>query len=190
MGIASYDFSRLAILVIDEGALMRELMRDILRELNIREVTDVSTIETAYELLCKRPYDLLFVNWSPECDALALLKRVRQDKKSPAPLIPAIVMSAYTEMGRVAAARDAGANAFLAKPVSARDIYDHLAAVVEAKLAFVRTGRYAGPDRRHLRHKEAYSGPERRAPSAAKKAPAEPRPGSGPGPGASSITPF
>ncbi len=47
MGIASYDFSRLAILVIDEGALMRELMRDILRELNIREVTDVSTIETA-----------------------------------------------------------------------------------------------------------------------------------------------
>jgi CheY-like chemotaxis protein len=175
--LASYDFSRLAILVVEEGALMRELMRDILRELNIREVTEVGTPEAAYEQLGTRAYDLLFVNWSPECDALSLLKRIRQDKKSPAPLIPAIVMSAYTELGQVAAARDAGAHAFLAKPVSARDIYDHLAAVVEAKLAFVRTERYAGPDRRHPHHNKIYAGPERRKPRAAKPAPAKPGPG-------------
>ena len=104
-------------------------------------------------------------------------------------------MSAFTERGQVAAARDAGANAFLAKPVSARDIYDHLTAVVEANRAFVRAEHYAGPDRRRRRQrKNTYSGIERRNPRAAKTAsaaaagdktaPAEP---SGePGPGTSS----
>ncbi len=167
----SYDFSRLAILVVEESVLMRELMRDILREFNIREVTEVAKPDAAYDLLGKHPYDLLFIDWSPECDGLALLKRIRQDKKSPAPLIPTIVMSAFTELGQVSAVRDAGANAFLAKPVSARDIYDHLAAVVEVERAFVRVAQYAGPDRRRNR-KKAHAGSERRHPRPAKSPPA------------------
>lgn len=157
----SYDFSRLTILVVEESLLMRELMRDILREFNIREVTEVAKPETAYALLGKHAYDLLFIDWSPECDGLALLKQIRQDKKSPARLIPVIVMSAFTELGQVAAVRDAGANAFLAKPVSARDIYDHLAAVVEASRPFVRAAQYTGPDRRRPR-KKPYAGSEHR----------------------------
>lgn len=157
----SYDFSRLSILVVEESLLMRELMRDILREFNIREVTEVGRPEVAYDLLGKHAYDLLFIDWSPDCDGLALLKQIRQDKKSPARLIPVIVMSAFTEMGQVAAVRDAGANAFLAKPVSARDIYDHLSAVVEANRPFVRAAQYTGPDRRRSR-KKPYPGPEHR----------------------------
>lgn len=157
----SYDFSRLSILVVEESLLMRELMRDILREFNIREVTEVGRPEVAYDLLGKHAYDLLFIDWSPDCDGLALLKQIRQDKKSPARLIPVIVMSAFTEMGQVAAVRDAGANAFLAKPVSARDIYDHLSAVVEANRPFVRAAQYTGPDRRRPR-KKPYPGPEHR----------------------------
>ena len=183
----SYDFSRLAVLVVEESLLMRELMRDILREFNIREVTEVAKPEVAYDLLGKHAYDLLFIDWSPDCDGLALLKRIRQDKKSPAPLIPIIVMSAFTELGQVAAVRDAGANAFLAKPVSARDIYDHLAAVVETNRAFVRATEYVGPDRRRTR-KKAYTGGERRHPRATpphatgEKAAADESSG-GPGPG-------
>lgn len=169
----SYDFSRLAILVVEESLLMRELMRDILREFDIREVTEVARPDAAFDLLGKRAYDLMFIDWSPECDGLSLLKRIRQDKKSPAPLIPVIVMSAFTELGEVIAVRDAGANAFLAKPVSARDIYDHLAAVVEANPVFVRAAQYAGPDRRRFR-KKAYAGSERR-----KVAPAKPDAASG-----------
>ena len=79
----SYDFSRLSILVVEESLLMRELMRDILREFNIREVTEVSKPEVAYDLLVKRPYDLMFIDWSPDCDGLTLLKRIRQEKKAP-----------------------------------------------------------------------------------------------------------
>lgn len=165
----SYDFSRLAILVVEPSVLMRELMRDVLREFNIREVTEVSKPEVAYELLGKRGYDLLFVDWSMECDGLALLKRIRQDKKSPAPLIPVIVMSAFTERGQVSAARDAGANAFLAKPVSAQDIYDHLVAVVESTGAFIRAAQYTGPDRRHGRKKD-FAGIDRRQSHIAKSA--------------------
>ncbi len=165
----SYDFSRLAILVVEESALMRELVRDVLREFNIREVADVSKPEAAFDLFRKRTFDVVLIDWSPECDGIALVKRIRQDKKSPYPFIPIIVMSAYTEFGNVSAVRDAGANAFLAKPVSARDIYEHLVDVVEAKRAFVRIAKYVGPDRRHDR-KKAFAGIERRLSSAAKPA--------------------
>ncbi len=178
----AYDFSRLAILVVEESVLMRELMRDILREFNIREVTEVAKPEAAWDLLAKRPYDLLFIDWSPECDGLALLKRIRRDKKSPVPFLPVVVMSAFTEMGQVAAVRDAGANAFLAMPVSARDVYDHLAAVVESTRPFVRGNEFVGPDRRH-RRKTPYVGDERRGShaAAAPKAAADGGPGAPPG---------
>ena len=178
----AYDFSRLAILVVEESLLMRELMRDILREFNIREVTEVAKPDTAWDLLGKHPYDLLFIDWSPECDALALLKRIRQDKKSPTPFLPVIVMSAFTELGQVAAARDAGANAFLAKPVSARDIYGHLAAVVEFARPFVRGNEFVGPDRRRVR-KKAHVGAERRQPRPAAAQPMGDRPPTGEPPG-------
>ncbi|MBM3565938.1 MAG: response regulator [Alphaproteobacteria bacterium] len=163
---ASYDFSRLVILVVEESALMRELIRDILREMNIREVTETAKPEMALDLLKKRLFDLVVINWSPVCDGLALLKEIRRDKNNPAQFVPVIVMSAYTELGQVAQARDAGANAFLAMPVTARDIYDHLAAVVEANRPFVRVEHYIGPDRRRKK-KAAFQGENRRKPAQA-----------------------
>jgi len=58
-------------------------------------------------------------------------------------------------------ARDAGVNEFIAKPVTSRNLFLRIAAVVERPRPFVRASTYFGPDRR--RQNDAFHvGPWRR----------------------------
>ncbi|MEL0110382.1 MAG: hypothetical protein VW835_01505 [Rickettsiales bacterium] len=62
----------------------------------------------------------------------------------------------------VSAARDAGVNALVVKPVSASDLRDHiLDALDKLHHPFVECDAYTGPDRRH-ESTTAYRGRERR----------------------------
>ena len=56
-------------------------------------------------------------------DGMAFLRRVRQSPNTPNPFIPAIVVTANTEITHVCEARDTGMREFLAKPLSARMLY-------------------------------------------------------------------
>ena len=60
------------------------------------------------------------------------------------------------------AARDAGVTEFLAKPITAQNLFARITEILERPRAFVRCNGYFGPDRR--RHEiENYMGPWRRA---------------------------
>ena len=59
------------------------------------------------------------------------------------------------------AARDAGVTEICAKPVTAKQMWEKIVAVVNNPRPFVKTAGYFGPDRR--RRMEDYAGPERRA---------------------------
>ena len=74
---------------------------------------------------------------------------------------PLVLMSGHTEQWRVNMARDAGVNEFLAKPISAKTLYDRILAVIEKPRPFVRTKNYFGPCRRRVNSRD-YAGPERR----------------------------
>lgn len=58
------------------------------------------------------------------------------------------MLTGYTEHQQVVEARDAGVNEFLAKPISAKPLYQRLAAIIDNPRSFVRTKSYFGPDRR------------------------------------------
>ena len=145
---AGYNLSALAVLVVDKNAHMRRIMRSILRELNIRMVTEASTPEDALELLVTKPFDLVFIEWAPDFDGNATVRQLRRDAKAASRCIPVIVTSAYTEVQHVITSRDAGADQFLAKPFTARLIFQHLKAVIEGQQPFVRSKSFFGPDRR------------------------------------------
>jgi hypothetical protein len=61
----------------------------------------------------------------------------------------------------VEAARDAGVTEFLAKPITAHDLFSRIAEIVERPRGFVRCESYFGPDRRR-RMVDDYAGPWRR----------------------------
>ena len=175
---ANYNLSALAVLVADKNAHMRRLVRSILRELNIRLVTEAATPEDALALLTAKPFDLAFIEWSPDFDGNAAVRQLRRDVKALSRYVPVIVTSAYTEVQHVVTARDAGADQFLAKPFTARLIFEHLKGVVEGNRPFVRSKSFFGPDRRRKK-KPPPDGWERRGAKKTASASAATEPKSG-----------
>jgi two-component system, chemotaxis family, chemotaxis protein CheY len=75
--------------------------------------------------------------------------------------VPIIMLTGHSEKKRVTAARDAGVTEFLAKPISAKSLYERVLNIVVNPRPFIRAKGYFGPDRR--RNASAnYTGPERR----------------------------
>jgi len=71
------------------------------------------------------------------------------------------MLTGHSEKRRVTVARDAGVTEFLAKPISAKGLYQRIMNVVASPRPFIKTKTYFGPDRRR-NTSNAYIGPERR----------------------------
>jgi len=86
---------------------------------------------------------------------------IRQPGANNNPYVPIIMLTGHSEKKRVIAARDAGVTEFLAKPISAKWLYQRVLNVVANPRPFIRTRSYFGPDRRRNTNPN-YIGPERR----------------------------
>src|SRR6185436_8595600 len=64
--------------------------------------------------------------------------------------VPIIMLTGHSEKKRVTAARDAGITEFLAKPISAKGLYERIVNVVASPRPFIKTKTYFGPDRRRM----------------------------------------
>lgn len=159
----AYDLHRLTVLVADDNQHMASLVMGILKMAGIKNVITANTGMKAWAEIRDRPVDIAVIDWMmPELTGFDLLKRLRTGDDSPAPLLPVIMMTGYTERWRVVAMRDVGATEVLAKPISAKALIDRVIHVVTKPRAFVETAVYFGPDRRR-RFDLAPEGEERRS---------------------------
>ena len=113
---------------------------------------------------CTRHYvpDIVITDWSmPIFDGLELAQMIRQPESKGNPFAPIIMLTGHSEKRRVTVARDAGVTEFLAKPISAKGLYQRILNVVANPRPFIKTKTYFGPDRRR-NTTNAYIGPERR----------------------------
>ena len=97
----------------------------------------------------------------PIFDGLELTQMIRQPGANANPYVAIIMLTGHSEKKRVASARDAGVTEFLAKPISAKGLYQRIVNVVANPRPFIKTKTYFGPDRRRNTN-NAYIGPERR----------------------------
>ncbi len=81
-----YDFSALKILIVDDHAPMRRVMRDILKELGVRQVEDARNGQVALNTLKSFNADLIFTDYMmAPIDGLTMMpKSVRVRPKSTA----------------------------------------------------------------------------------------------------------
>lgn len=117
-------------------------------------------------------FDVIITDWKMQpIDGIELTRQIRTSTSSEQREIPIILISAHTEKNMVLAARDAGVNEILAKPVSGKALESRLFSALEARRDFIKTDHYTGPDRRR-HHVDSYGGDERRkdAPPEAEKA--------------------
>jgi len=158
-----YRFDRLKILVVDDNQHMRKLVVTILQAFGAIQIFEAADAQGGWTMLRDINPDVVFLDWMMEgMTGLDLVKMVRTSVATANPFTPIIMLTGYTQVDHVRAARDAGVNEFLAKPVSVRAILTRLTAVIEHPRPYVRTKAYFGPSRRRRGHDE-YRGPERRS---------------------------
>jgi two-component system chemotaxis response regulator CheY len=104
------------ILIIEDASLMRLYYRDIIERAGF-EVDEALNGVEALEKLLISPADLLIVDINmPKMDGLTFLKTLRAEAPAVAS-IPALMISTEAAATDIAAARSAGANFYLVKPV-------------------------------------------------------------------------
>jgi two-component system chemotaxis response regulator CheY len=156
------DFHRLRFVVIDDNAHMRRIIRTLLHGFGAREVHEAEDGATGLEAFTHHMPDIVITDWAmPIFDGLELTQMIRQPGSNGNPFVPIIMLTGHSEKKRVIAARDAGVTEFLAKPLSAKALYQRVLNVVANPRSFIKTKTYFGPDRRR-NVKENYNGPERR----------------------------
>jgi CheY-like chemotaxis protein len=156
-------FGNLKALIVEDNAHMRSLLRALLNAIGIKDIAEAIHGGTALEILRERKSDLVLTDLAMKpMDGLEFTRHVRNSEHSPNPFVPIIMITGHTEKHRVEAARDAGVTEFLAKPITAANLFARITEIVERPRAFVRCDSYFGPDRRR-RTIEDYAGPWRRA---------------------------
>jgi two-component system, chemotaxis family, chemotaxis protein CheY len=156
------DFTRLRFLVIDDNAHMRHIMHTLLHGFGAREVHEVEDGAAGLEAFTQFAPDIVLADWvMPIFDGLELTQMIRQQGANANPYVPIIMLTGHSEKKRVVAARDAGVTEFLAKPISAKALYERIFSVVANPRPFIKTATYFGPDRRRVAN-ASYVGPERR----------------------------
>ena len=156
------DFNRLRFLVVEDSAHMRRILRTLLNGFGAREVHEAEDGASGLEAFTHFLPDIVIVDWvMPIFDGLELAQMIRQPGANANPYVPIIMLTGHSDKKRVLVARDAGITEFLAKPISAKSLYERILNVVAKPRPFVKTKTYFGPDRRRNVNPH-YGGLERR----------------------------
>ena len=157
---ANYNISRLNILIVDDNRHMRTLVKSLLFSFGAKTIREASDGADAFKEMRTFPADMVITDWvmSP-LDGIEFVRLMRDAEDSPAPFVPIIMLSGYTERWRIQEAINAGVHLFLAKPVSARTLYTRIVKLIENPASFIRTKNYFGPDRRDIPREDAPAAP-------------------------------
>ena len=151
-----------SLLIIDDNAYMRTSLNALARACGVSYVEEAANGADAFERLRHRRFDCAMVDLNMDpINGIEFLKLLRRGKDSPDRYLATIVISGYSERSRILEARDAGADEFLRKPVTAAAVMARLRAVVQNRRPFIETRTFFGPDRRRVQT-PGYRGPWRR----------------------------
>lgn len=166
---------QLKILLIDDNIFIRNLISNCLGIMGFRGMRGFSSGIQAIEYV-KLPdesdsqlvaetgqVDMIICDLiMPELNGMQLLQWIRTNKDSPNRFTPFIMISGAVDQDKVHAARDAGANEFIAKPFTIGSIFTRIQAVIDRPRQFVATRTYFGPDRRRVKIEIPDDGPKDR----------------------------
>lgn len=116
------------ILVVDDFATMRKIVRNILSQLGFKNVDEAEDGNAALKLLQSQPFDFVVTDWNmPNMSGLELVKAVRADENLKH--IPILMVTAEALKENIVAAVKAGVNDYVVKPFDAKTMSDKLARI-------------------------------------------------------------
>jgi two-component system chemotaxis response regulator CheY len=117
--------ARARVLIVDDSSLVRLYYRSALEQAGFEVEQAINGIE-AMERVLSQPFDLVIVDINmPRMDGFTFLRALRRSATDVATL-PALMISTESEVQDIAAARAAGANFYLVKPVAEAELVRHV----------------------------------------------------------------
>jgi two-component system chemotaxis response regulator CheY len=113
------------VLVVDDAATMRRIVRSLLRELGIKNVREAENGEMAFEDLKREKVDLVVSDWAmPKMTGIELLRAIRQDESLKE--IPVLMVTAESKKENIMEAVQAGVNNYIVKPFNSKTLEEKL----------------------------------------------------------------
>ena len=115
-----YD-PNMRVLVVDDFATMRRIVKNILRQLGFNNVVEADDGTTAWEVLNKDKIEFIVSDWNmPKMTGLELLKAVRADDALKD--IPFLMVTAEAQQENIIEAVKAGVSNYIVKPFTAETL--------------------------------------------------------------------
>jgi two-component system chemotaxis response regulator CheY len=109
------------VLVVDDYATMRRIVRNLLGQIGFTDVEEAEHGQMALGMLKAKDYGLVISDWNMEpMSGYELLKEVRADERLKP--VPFIMVTAESKTENVIAAKKAGVNNYIVKPFNAQTL--------------------------------------------------------------------
>ncbi len=116
---------KMKILVVDDFATMRRIVKNILRQIGFTNILEADDGSTALNILRKEKVDLVITDWNmPKMSGLELLKAIRADENLKD--IPVMMVTAEALKENIIEAVKAGVNQYIVKPFTAQTLQEKL----------------------------------------------------------------
>ncbi len=146
---SSIDFSQLRILIVENHALMRRLLGEMLRGFGVQHVRFARDVPGAVEHIYSDDFDAVILDFFlGELDGADFAKHIRHDEDCCNREVPILLITGMPDHHKVMKVLDAGINSMLAKPIAAKDLYYRIHAMLADPKPFVITNDYVGPMRK------------------------------------------
>jgi two-component system, chemotaxis family, chemotaxis protein CheY len=143
---AEFLIQQLNVLVVDDNAFMRNLVRGLLGNIGVKNTLEACDGIAALEMIRQATPDVVVLDWEmPLLNGPELVRIVRSPGVFPMPDLPIIMLTAHGERWRILESLKIGVNEYLCKPVSAKALLDRLISILLKPRASVKLGDYYGP---------------------------------------------
>ena len=113
------------VLVVDDAATMRRIVKGLLRELGIKNMREAENGSMALDELHKKKADLVVSDWNmPVMNGIELLRAIRQDQGLKT--TPVLMVTAEAKKENIVEALQAGVNNYIVKPFNAKTVEEKL----------------------------------------------------------------
>ena len=118
------------ILVVDDFATMRRIIRNLLRDLGFNNSEEADDGVTALPMVKTGRYDFLITDWNmPLMEGIDLVRSIRANPELRD--LPILMVTAEARREQIVAAAEAGVNGYIVKPFTAQTLEQKIAKIFE-----------------------------------------------------------
>jgi DNA-binding response OmpR family regulator len=146
---ARLNLEKATILLLDGDQMSMDILSQILSGFGAKNIQKFNAVEAAQRAVQKSEFDLVVVDPSMMgSEGYEFIIWLRRNAQSANRYTSVLIVTGQTQTSRIGAARDAGANFVVAKPLTPAVVLDRIMWMARDKRPHVDCKAYAGPDRR------------------------------------------